>query len=240
MPLAVIRDPRPAARDTVLAIGSFDGVHQGHRALLDRVVREAGELGIAPAVLTFEPLPRELLFPDRAPPRLSSLPARLHAFAEAGIEIAYLCRFNRAFAALTPQEFSRLLREMHGARRVLVGRDFRFGAKRAGDVALLAAEGKRLGFEVETLATVEDGAERVSSTRVREALASGDLDLAARLLGRPYAICGRVVHGAKLGRNLGFPTANIALPPGSPLMTGVFAVRCTGAATRGLEGLASR
>ncbi len=100
MPLAVIRDPRPAARDTVLAIGSFDGVHQGHRALLDRVVREAGELGIAPAVLTFEPLPRELLFPDRAPPRLSSLSAKLHAFAEAGIEIAYLCRFNRAFAAL--------------------------------------------------------------------------------------------------------------------------------------------
>jgi riboflavin kinase/FMN adenylyltransferase len=239
MPLAVIRDPRPAARDAVLAIGSFDGVHQGHRALLDRVVREARELGIAPAVLTFEPLPRELLFPDRAPPRLSSLSAKLHAFAEAGIEIAYLCRFNRAFAALTPQEFSLRLRERHGARRVLVGRDFRFGAKRAGDVAFLAAEGRRLGFAVETHATVEDGAERVSSTRVREALASGDLDLAARLLGRPYAICGRVVHGAKLGRNLGFPTANIALPPGRPVMTGVFAVRCTGAATRGLEGVAS-
>ncbi len=239
MPLAVIRDPRPAARDAVLAIGSFDGVHQGHRALLDRVVREAGDLGIAPAVLTFEPLPRELLFPDRAPPRLSSLSAKLHAFAEAGIEIAYLCRFNRAFAALTPQEFSQRLRERHGARRVLVGRDFRFGAKRAGDVALLAAEGRRLGFAVETHATVEDGAERVSSTRVREALASGELDLAARLLGRPYAICGRVVHGAKLGRNLGFPTANIALPPGRPVMTGVFAVRCTGAATRGLEGVAS-
>jgi riboflavin kinase/FMN adenylyltransferase len=239
MPLAVIRDPRPATRDTVLAIGSFDGVHQGHRALLDRVVREAGDLGMAPAVLTFEPLPRELLFPDRAPPRLSSLSAKLHAFAEAGIEIAYLCRFNRAFAALTPQEFSLRLRERHGARRVLVGRDFRFGAKRAGDVAFLAAEGRRLGFAVETHATVEDGAERVSSTRVREALASGDLDLAARLLGRPYAICGRVVHGAKLGRNLGFPTANIALPPGRPVMTGVFAVRCTGAATRGLEGVAS-
>jgi len=239
MTLAVIRDPRPAGRETVLAIGSFDGVHQGHRALLDRVVREARELGVAPAVLTFEPLPRELLFPDRAPPRLSSLSAKLHAFAAAGIEIAYLCRFNRAFAALTPQEFSRRLRELHGARRVLVGRDFRFGAKRAGDVPLLAAEGARLGFAVETLATVVDGTERVSSTRVREALAGGDLPLAARLLGRPYAICGRVVHGAKLGRNLGFPTANIALPPGRPAMTGVFAVRCAGAATRGLEGVAS-
>jgi riboflavin kinase/FMN adenylyltransferase len=237
--LSVIRDPTPPARDAVLAIGSFDGVHRGHRALLDRVVREARELGVAPAVLTFEPLPRELLFPDRAPPRLSTLSAKLHAFAAAGVEIAYICRFNRAFAALTPQEFALRLREQHGARRVLVGRDFRFGAKRAGDIALLVAEGEQLGYEVETLATVEDGTDRVSSTRVREALASGDLGLAARLLGRPYAICGRVVHGAKLGRNLGYPTANIALPPGRPVMTGVFAVRCSGAATRGLEGVAS-
>jgi riboflavin kinase/FMN adenylyltransferase len=237
--LAVIRDPKPAVRDTVLAIGSFDGVHRGHRALLERVVREARELGFTPAVLTFEPLPRELLFPDRAPPRLSTLSAKLHAFAEAGVEIAYICRFNRAFAAQSPEAFALRLRQLHGARRVLVGRDFRFGAKRAGDVPLLVAEGRRLGFEVETLATVEDGADRVSSTRVREALSSGDLDLAARLLGRPYAILGRVVHGAKLGRNLGFPTANVALPPGPPVMTGVFAVRCAGAATRGLEGVAS-
>ncbi len=239
MKLSVIRDPRPGARDAVLAIGSFDGVHRGHRALLARVVEEASALGVAPAVLTFEPLPRELLFPDRAPPRLSTLSAKLHAFADAGIEIAYLCRFTRAFAALSPAEFALRLRRVHGARRVLVGRDFRFGARRAGDVAFLAAEGARLGFEVETLPTVADDAERVSSTRVREALAAGDLALASRLLGQPYAICGRVVHGAKLGRNLGYPTANIALPPGRPVMTGVFAVRCAGAATRGLEGVAS-
>ncbi len=239
MTLSVIRDPRPGGPRTVIAIGSFDGVHRGHRALLARVVEEAAQLGAVPAVLTFEPLPRELLFPDRAPPRLSTLSAKLHAFAEAGIGIAYLCRFTRAFAALTPEEFARRLRDEHGARRVLVGKDFRFGAKRAGDVALLAAEGARLGYEVETLATVADGPDRVSSTRVREALSAGDFDAAARLLGRPYAICGRVVHGAKLGRNLGFPTANVALPPGRPVMTGVFAVRCTGAATRGLEGVAS-
>ena len=239
MALAVVRDPIAPVRDAVLAIGSFDGVHRGHRALLDRVVREAQALGIAPAVLTFEPLPRELLFPDRAPPRLSTLSAKLRAFADAGVEIAYVCRFSRAFAGLSPEAFSRRLRELHGARRVLVGKDFRFGARRAGDVALLVAEGARLGFEVETLATVADGADRVSSTRVRESLSSGDLALAAQLLGRPYAICGRVVHGAKLGRNLGYPTANIALPPGQPVMTGVFAVRCTGAATRGLEGVAS-
>lgn len=239
MTLSVIRDPKPGGPRTVIAIGSFDGVHRGHRALLARVVEEAAQLGAVPAVLTFEPLPRELLFPDRAPPRLSTLSAKLHAFAEAGIGIAYLCRFTRAFAALTPEEFARRLRDEHGARRVLVGKDFRFGAKRAGDVAFLAAEGARLGYEVETLATVADGPDRVSSTRVREALSAGDFDDAARLLGRPYAICGRVVHGAKLGRNLGFPTANVALPPGRPVMTGVFAVRCTGAATRGLEGVAS-
>jgi riboflavin kinase / FMN adenylyltransferase len=239
MSMSVIRDPKRGAPDTVLAIGSFDGVHRGHHALLARVVAEAAALGAVPAVLTFEPLPRELLFPDRAPPRLSTLSAKLHAFAAAGIRIAYVCRFTRAFAALTPEDFARRLRELHGARRVLVGKDFRFGAKRAGDVPFLAAEGSRLGFEVETLSTIEDGSDRVSSTRVRDALAAGNLDLASRLLGRPYAICGRVVHGAKLGRNLGFPTANIALPPGRPVMTGVFAVRCSGAATRGLEGVAS-
>jgi len=239
MSLRVVRDARPGAPDAVVAIGSFDGVHRGHSALLAKVVREAGERGLAPAVLTFEPLPRELLFPDRAPPRLSTLSAKLHAFAEAGIAFAYVCRFDRAFAALSPEAFAARLRHLHGARRVLVGHDFRFGARRAGDVAFLAAEGARLGFEVETLPTVADGEDRVSSTRVREALAAGDLDLAARLLGRPYAICGRVVHGAKLGRSLGFPTANIALPPGRPVMTGVFAVRCGGAATRGLEGVAS-
>jgi riboflavin kinase/FMN adenylyltransferase len=239
MTLSVIRDPKPGGPRTVIAIGSFDGVHLGHRALLARVVEEAAALKAAPAVLTFEPLPRELLFPDRAPPRLSTLSAKLHAFAEAGIAIAYVCRFTREFASLTPEAFATRLRGLHGARRVLVGRDFRFGAKRAGDVAYLEAAGARLGYEVETLPTVADGPERVSSTRVREALSAGDLERAARLLGRPYAVCGRVVHGAKLGRNLGYPTANIALPPGRPVMTGVFAVRCGGAATRGLEGVAS-
>ena len=239
MKLEVIRDPKPGAPDAVVAIGSFDGVHRGHRALLARVVGEARAMGVVPAVLTFEPLPREFLFPDRAPPRLSMLSPKLQALADAGIGIAYICRITRELAALSPEEFASRLRRLHGARRVLVGKDFRFGARRAGDVAFLAAVGARLGYEVRTLATVDDGAERVSSTRVREALSGGDLDLAARLLGRPYAICGRVVHGAKLGRHLGFPTANIALPPGRPVMTGVFAVRCNGAATRGLEGVAS-
>jgi riboflavin kinase/FMN adenylyltransferase len=239
MSLKIVRDPRHGAPDTALAIGNFDGVHLGHQALLARVVETASRRGLVPAVMTFEPLPREHFLPERAPPRLSALGDKIAAFADAGIELAYICRFNAAFAALSPGEFARRLRERHGVRHIFVGQDFRFGARRAGDVALLAREGAKLGFDVEIVPVVEGGGERVSSTRVREALAAGDLGLASRLLGRPYSICGRVLHGAKLGRELGFPTANVALRHSRPALTGVFAVKCRGAATRGLEGVAS-
>ena len=239
MSLAVIRDARAGGPDTVLAIGAFDGIHRGHRALFARVVEQARAEGRVPAVLTFEPLPREHLFPESAPPRLSSVGARLAAFAESGIEVAFLCRFNKAFASLTPTAFADRLRLLHGARHVWVGEDFRFGARRAGDVTFLCDEGRRLGFTVNTLTTVDDGDGRVSSTRVRAALSKGEMALTAQLLGRSYTMCGRVVHGAKLGRTLGFPTANVALPRGRPPMTGIYAVRCFGASTRGLEGVAS-
>ena len=239
MSLKVIRDPQPGGPETVLAIGAFDGIHRGHRALFARVVEQACAEGRVPAVLTFEPLPREHLFPGSAPPRLSSVGARLAAFAESGIEIVFLCRFNAAFASLTPAAFAERLRALHGARQVWVGEDFRFGARRAGDVAFLRTEGLRLGFTVDTLSSVDDGDGRISSTRVRAALSAGDMAQAAHLLSRPYAMCGRVVHGAKLGRTLGFPTANVALPRGRPPMTGIYAVRCLGASTRGLEGVAS-
>jgi len=235
----MIRHPRAATAQTAIAIGSFDGVHRGHAAILDRVVAEASARGLAPAVLTFEPLPREFFSPETAPARITSLSERLKAISEKPIRLAYIERFNAGFAALTPQEFARRLRDTYGARWVMVGPDFRYGAKRAGDVASLQAAGRELGFEVAVLPQVEDAGARVSSTRVREALARADFAEAARLLGRPYAITGRVVHGAKRGSALGFPTANVRLGRPKPALMGVFAVKCYGAATRGLEGVAS-
>ena|SRR5258706_8474027 len=237
--LVVARRPAQGALATAIAIGSFDGVHRGHAALLERVRREAREHGLTAAALTFEPLPREFFAPASAPPRLTTLRERACAIGSLGIEVLFAQRFDAAFSALSPEAFARRLREEFGARRVLVGEDFRYGAGRRGDVASLAAAGRSLGFEVVVLARVDDGADRISSTRVRSALAAGDFALAQRLLGRPYAITGRVVHGAKRGRALGFPTANVRLGRARAPLNGVFAVRCFGAATRGLEGVAS-
>jgi len=235
----VLRHRRREDPATAIAIGSFDGVHRGHAAIVERLRAAAGRRGLESAVLTFEPLPREFFSPATAPARLTSIRERLCALAALGLAEAHLQRFDAAFAALSPQAFARRLREAHGARWVLVGEDFRYGAGRAGDAASLAQAGRELGFEVEVLPSVRAAGERISSTGVRAALASGDFALAERLLGRPYAITGRVVHGAKRGRSLGFPTANVRLGREKPALHGVFAVKCFGAATRGLEGVAS-
>jgi riboflavin kinase/FMN adenylyltransferase len=237
--LRLVRRPVPGTLATAIAIGSFDGVHRGHAALLERVRQVAAAHGLQAAALTFEPLPREFFAPASAPPRLTTLRERACAIADLGIGILVAQRFDARFAALPSEAFARRLREELGARRVLVGEDFRYGAGRRGDAASLAAAGRTLGFEVEVFARVDDGAERISSTRVRAALAAGDFALAGRLLGRPYAIIGRVEHGAKRGRSLGFPTANVRLGRAKAALKGVFAVRCFGAATRGLEGVAS-
>jgi riboflavin kinase / FMN adenylyltransferase len=224
---------------TAIAIGSFDGVHRGHQAMLARVGQAARERGISAAALTFEPLPREYFAPLAAPARLSSLAEKLAAIAASDIGIAFVERFNARFAALTAAEFESRLARHHRARWVMVGQDFRYGAGRRGDSASLAAAGRALGFEVEVLPAVTIEGARVSSTRVREALASGDFAAAARMLARPYAICGRVVHGARRGRVMGFPTANVRLARPKAAVQGIFAVKCFGAATRGLEGVAS-
>ena len=150
----MIRHPRGTPAPTAIAIGSFDGVHRGHAAILERVIQEAGARGLTPAVLTFEPLPREFFSPQTAPARLTSLYERLTAIAEKSIRLAYIERFDARFASLTPQEFARRLREQYGARWVMVGRDFRYGAKRAGDVASLREAGRELGFEVAVLPRV--------------------------------------------------------------------------------------
>ena len=237
--MKVVRHPGPATEETAIAIGSFDGVHRGHAAILDRVVAEASRRGLVPAVLTFEPLPREFLAPASAPARLTTLAERLPLIAERRIATAYVERFDARFAALAPDAFVQRLRERYGARWIMVGPDFRYGARRAGDAASLRAAGTRLGFDIEVLSQVDDAGARVSSTRVREALARADFAEAARLLGRRYSITGRVMHGARRGRTLGFPTANVRLARAKPALAGIFAVKCYGAATRGLEGVAS-
>lgn len=209
---------------SALTIGNFDGVHRGHRALIDRVVGKARELGLASCVLTFEPHPREYLSPAQAPTRLSRLHDKLELLAATGVARVHVLRFDARLAALPAERFvEEVLVGALGVRWLAVGRDFRFGARRGGDFDLLQALGRRHGFEVEAMPDVQWQGERVSSSGVREALAAGDLAHAERLLGHRYFISGRVAHGTKLGRSLGFPTANIVLRRPPPL-AGIYAV----------------
>jgi riboflavin kinase/FMN adenylyltransferase len=203
-----------------LTIGNFDGVHRGHRALIDRVTAKAREAKLVPTILTFEPHPREFFTPDAAPARITRLRDKLALLEQAGVEHVHVARFDARFAALAAERFIEdvLVRGL-GTRWLLVGRDFRFGARRSGDFATLQGH----GFTVESMPDVEFDGKRVSSSAVRAALKAGDLRGAERLLGHPYTISGRVAHGAKLGRGLGFPTANIVLRRPPPI-AGIFVV----------------
>ena len=220
-----------ASRPNAVTIGNFDGIHLGHQAMLARLTSRAASVGALPAVLTFEPHPREVFTPDSAPTRLTSLREKLEILRALGVAHVHICRFTKPFAALSAEEFvQRILVQGLNARYVLVGDDFRFGAKRAGDFALLRQLGEKYGFEAEALHTVEAAGQRASSTAVREALAAGDMAMAAQLLGRPYSISGRVVGGDQLGRKIGYPTANIQLKHNKPPVKGIFAVRVQGLA----------
>ena len=228
-----------------LAIGNFDGVHLGHQAILEAARNAASRLGLEPAAMTFAPLPREYFAklrgdPALAPARLMSVTEKLAAFARSDMQHVFIPHFNQSFASLTPPEFMLALRNMK-VQWLMVGEDFRFGAKRAGDVAMLREYGIANGFTVETMADIADAnaetnGERISSTAIRLALGNGDLVTATRMLGRPYRIIGRVTHGKKLGRTLGFPTANVSLTGRKPAIAGVFAVKFS-LVTRGLEGV---
>jgi riboflavin kinase/FMN adenylyltransferase len=223
-----------------LAIGNFDGVHRGHQALLAQLVGTARRHGLRPAVMTFEPHPRELFSPASAPPRVANIRDKIEALAAAGVERVFIQHFNRRFAALSPERFiDDVLVGGLEARCLLVGDDFRFGARRAGDVDLLRARAAAHGYVVEQLATVQEHGVRVSSSEVREALAAGDLAHAATLLGRPYAISGRVLHGRKLGREIGFPTLNLRLAHRRPAARGIFAVKVHGIGGHPRPGVAS-
>ncbi|MDP2432019.1 MAG: bifunctional riboflavin kinase/FAD synthetase [Pseudomonadota bacterium] len=216
-------------RPNAITIGNFDGIHLGHQAMLARLTSRAASVAAAPTVLTFEPHPREIFTPESAPTRLTSLREKLEILRGLGVAHVHVCRFSKPFAALSAEDFvRRILVEGLKARYVLVGDDFRFGAKRAGDFALLERMGREFGFQAEALHTVEAAGQRASSTAVREALAEGDMAMAAQLLGRPYSISGRVVGGDQLGRKIGYPTANIQLKHNKPPLKGIFAVRVQG------------
>ena len=233
-------NPASANQGAAVTIGNFDGVHCGHQAMFARLKKAAIERDLIATVMTFEPHPREVFMPAQAPARLTSLREKLELFKAAGIQQVALVHFSRRFAQLSSAAFidQLLLRDL-SARWVLVGDDFRFGAQRSGDFDTLQAAGKEHGFAVESLSSVLVDGERASSTAVRTALARGDLQHAARILGRPYSIAGRVVHGDKLGATLGYPTANIQLKHNIPPLSGIFAVELHGLDGKVLPGVAS-
>jgi riboflavin kinase/FMN adenylyltransferase len=233
------------AKACALTIGNFDGVHRGHQAMLALLHSEAQHRGLPSCVLSFEPHPRDYFAavagkPDAAPARIASLRDKLSELERCGIEQAVVLRFDRAFASQSPQAFidDVLVRGL-GAKYVLVGDDFRFGSKRAGDYAMLDVAGQRQGFDVARMMSYEVHGTRVSSSAVRTALAAGDMAQAASLLGRPYSISGHVIHGRKLGRELGYPTLNLRFAHRKPAAMGIFVVQVHGLVDTPVPGVAS-
>ena len=212
-----------------LTIGNFDGVHRGHAAMLSTLRAAAHEDGLLPCAMTFEPHPREFFAPDQAPTRLTSLREKLELLAEHGMARTHVLRFDYRLAQVAADDFiERILVRGLGVRRLLVGDDFRFGARRSGDTGLLRARAAALGYRVEAIGSVIIDGERVSSTSIRKALEVGDLARAERFLGRHYSISGRVVRGDGVGRKLGYPTANIGVHHNRPPLRGIFAVQVRG------------
>ena len=217
-----------------LVIGNFDGVHRGHKSLLAKVREAATRLKVEAAVMTFQPHPREYFARisgdlSRVPPTIGNLRDKLHAFIKAGMDRVIVEHFTAQFAGISPQEFiERILVQGLQVKWILIGEDFCFGAKRAGKLADLRAAGEKYGFEVEVLQDVVHGDKRISSSLVRTALTGSDFGEAAELLGHPYAISGRVIHGNKLGRELGFPTMNLRMAQEYPVLSGIFITRVNG------------
>ncbi|WLG57671.1 bifunctional riboflavin kinase/FAD synthetase [Pseudomonas extremorientalis] len=216
---------RPEHRGCVATIGNFDGVHRGHQAILARLRERAVELGVPSCVVFFEPQPREYFTPETAPARLARLRDKLQLLAEEGVDRVLCLAFNQRLQSLSAAEFvDRILVDGLGVQHLEVGDDFRFGCDRVGDFDFLQQAGVNQGFTVEAAQTVELDGLRVSSTQVRNALAAADFALAERLLGRPFRIAGRVLHGQKLARQLGTPTANVQLKRRRVPLTGVYLV----------------
>lgn len=228
-----------------LTIGNFDGVHRGHQAMLSMLVNEARHRGLASCVMTFEPHPRDFFArragdPSRAPARIATLRDKLAELERCGVDHVVVARFDERLATQSPEAFiEQVLLGGLNARYVLVGDDFRFGARREGNYTMLDDAGTRLGFDVARMLSYEVHGLRVSSSAVRQALANGDMKRATVLLGRPYSISGHAIHGRKLGRELGFRTLNLRFPHPQPAAAGIFVVRVYGLAERALPGVAS-
>lgn len=224
----------------VLTIGNFDGVHRGHKALLEQLKHEGQRLGLPVIVMIFEPQPLELFAADQAPARLTRLRDKTHYLAQAGVDYLLCIKFDSRFAANTAQAFvAELLVKKLGVKFLMVGDDFRFGAGRQGDFPLLQQAGQEYGFEVISTSTYCEGGQRISSSAIRNALRDDDLALAEALLGHPYSISGRVVQGDQLGRTLGFPTVNLPLKRLVAPVTGVYAVEVYGLGPAPLPGVAN-
>lgn len=231
---------KPRHRGCVATIGNFDGVHLGHQAVIDQLARRAVELQLPTTLVLFEPQPQEYFRPDMTPARLTRLREKVEAFALHAVDRLLCVKFEAPFAALSAQQFiQRVLIEGLNVRHLVVGDDFRFGAERRGDFATLQAAGRAHGFEVVATDTVTLDGERISSTRIRERLAAGDLAKAEKLLGRRYGISGRVAHGNKLGRELGIPTANIHVHRRRTPVAGIFVAEVLGLGAEPLPGAAS-
>lgn len=231
---------RPRHRGCVATIGNFDGVHLGHQAVIGQLAERGAEFGLPTLVMLFEPQPQEFFRPDAAPARLMRLREKLNALRRYAIERVLCVRFDARFAALEPEAFiEQVLLAGLDVRYLVVGDDFRFGAKRRGDFAMLKRAGERHGFQVVHMHSFSVDGERVSSTRIRAALAAADLEAAEKLLGRRYRMSGRVAHGRKLGRTLGIPTANIHLHRHNAPLRGIFAVEMYGLEGEPLPGVAN-
>jgi len=229
MPSILIRglhNLRAQHRGCVATIGSFDGIHRGHRAIIDQLLAQSRELSLPSVVMVFEPQPFEFFSGEKAPARLMRLRDKIRALSDCGVDRVFCLQFNQRLRQLSAQDFiAKVLVQGLGIKSLVVGDDFRFGCDRVGDFALLQQAGKQYGFTVYDTCTVEEDGERISSTRIRRALEAERFAEAERLLGHPYTIRGRVVYGQQLGRTIGVPTANVRLRRYRSPLNGVFAVK---------------